>query len=233
MVLGINANDNFRDGEVTRALWEIGIFEAVVSNHKDKSVPETCAKNKQRKPIDSIWTSPGLAVLRCSFLPFHNEFGFQSDHRLVWADICNKDLLGHRPQHIYRAPRAKARSNNPDVRERFIQRFINRYGKEDIINDFQTLTYFCQQHREGKEIQDEILFLHDSLASKIEKIQLEVDNSLGKFFTGSVPWSPTIQVHRDRIDYWHWILRIKTGALTSKNAIKKLLIKLVSILEST
>ena len=49
---------------------------------------------------------------------------------------------------------------------------------------------------------------------------------LGKFFTGSIPWSPTIQVHRDRIDYWHRILWIKTGVLTSKNAIKKLSIKL-------
>ena len=33
-------------------------------------------------------------------------------------------------------------------------------------------------------------------------------------------------MHRDRIDYWHRILCIKTGVLTSKNAIKKLSIKL-------
>ena len=68
VVLGMDANDDVRDGEVTRALWEIGMFEAVVSNHKDKSVPATCAKNTQRKPIDNIWTSPGLTVLRCGFL---------------------------------------------------------------------------------------------------------------------------------------------------------------------
>ena len=146
------------------------MFEAVVSNHKDKSWPATCAKNTQRKPIDSILTSPGLAVLRCSFLPFHDAYGFQSDHQLVWADICNEDLLGHRPQHIYQALCAKTRSNDPDIREKFIQRCINRYGKEDIINDFQTLTYFCQQQREGKELRQEVIFLHSSLAPKIEKI---------------------------------------------------------------
>ena len=49
---------------------------------------------------------------------------------------------------------------------------------------------------------------------------------MGRFITKSVPWSPTIQVHRDRIDYWYPILCIKTGVLTSKNAIKKLSIKL-------
>ena len=120
VVLGMDANYDVREGEVTRALWEIGMFEAVVSNHKEKSVPATCAKNTQRKPIDSIRTSLGLTVLRCGFLPFHDTYGFQSDHRLVWANICNENLLGHRPKHIYRAPRAKASSNDSEVRENFI-----------------------------------------------------------------------------------------------------------------
>ena len=151
VVLGMDANDDVRDGELTKALWEVGIFEAVVSNHKEKSVPATCAKNTQQKPIDSIWTSPGLTVLRCGFLPFHDRKGFQSDHRMVWSDICNEDLLGHRPQYIYRAPRAKERSNDPDIRDKFIQRCLKKYGNEDVINEFQTLTYFCEKQREGKD----------------------------------------------------------------------------------
>ena len=55
---------------------------------------------------------------------------------------------------------------------------------------------------------------------------MDVDKSIGQFFTGQVPWSPALKVHCDRIDYWHRILRVKTGVLTSKNAIKKLSIKL-------
>ena len=132
----MDANDNVCNGEVTKALWEVGMFEAVVSNHKEESVPAICATNTQSIPIDSIWTSPGLAVLRCGFFPFHAVHGFQSNYRLGWADICNEDLLGHQPQHIYRAPWSKARSNGPDVHEKFIQRCIDRYGNEDIINDF-------------------------------------------------------------------------------------------------
>ena len=181
---------------------EIGIYKVVISNHGGESVPATCATNKQRKPIDSIWTSPGLKVLRCGFLPFHDVFGFQSDHRLIWADICNEDLLSHRPQHVYRAPRSKARSNDPCLREKFIQRCLEKYGAEDVINDFQTLSSFCQAARDSDEdMRDHISFLHDSLSTKIEKIQMEVEKSIGQFFTRSVPWSPTIQVHRDRIDY--------------------------------
>ena len=126
----------------------------------------------------------GLTILRCGFFPFHDAYGFQSDHQLVWADICNKDLLGHRPKHIYRALRFKARSNDPEVRESIIQRYINRCGNKEVISDFQTLKYFYQQQREWTDVRDKIIFLHESLASKIEKIQLEVDDSLGKFSLG-------------------------------------------------
>ena len=94
-MLGMDTNDNVQDGDITKTLWDIGMYEAVVSSHKEKSVPVTCAKNHERTPIDSISTSPGLTVLRCGFLPFHNVYGFHSGHRLVWADICNEDLLGH------------------------------------------------------------------------------------------------------------------------------------------
>ena len=57
-------------------------------------------------------------------------------------------------------------------------------------------------------------------------IQLEINKSLGQFFVEYVPWSPTIQVHCDCIDYWHCVLCIKIRVLTSKNAIKKLSIEL-------
>ena len=76
IVLGMDANDDVRNGKVTKALEEIGIYKAVVSNHGGESVPATCATNEQREPIDNIWTSPGLTVLHCGFLPFHDVYGF-------------------------------------------------------------------------------------------------------------------------------------------------------------
>ena len=90
----MDANDDVRDGEVSAALAEIGIGEAVLNNHKGESVPATCARNTLRKPIESIWTSPGLDVLRCGFLPFHSVYGFPSDHRMIWAEICNQSMFG-------------------------------------------------------------------------------------------------------------------------------------------
>ena len=80
VVLGMKANHDAQDGKVTKVLMEIGIFKVLVSNHSGESNPATCATNTQPKPIDSIWTSPGLTVLRCDFLPFHDVYSFQSEH---------------------------------------------------------------------------------------------------------------------------------------------------------
>ena len=170
VVLRTDANVDVRDRKVTKGLMELGMYEVVVSNHGGESVPATCATNKQREPIDSIWTSFGLTVLRCSFLTFHNVYSFQSDHRLIWANICNEDMLGHQPQCNYRAPRSKVRSNYPDIRKKYIQRCLEKYGYKDVINDFQTLVSFCQQTRDSKDTPNEIICLHASLTTKIEKI---------------------------------------------------------------
>ena len=104
VVLGMDTNEDVRDGAVSDALSEVGIVEAIINDHRGESVPATCARNTQRKPIDSIWTSPRLEVLRCGFLPFHSVHGFPSDHRMIWAEICNQSMFGHRPQHIFHVP---------------------------------------------------------------------------------------------------------------------------------
>ena len=143
--------------------------------------------------------------------PFHDVYGFQSEHRLIWADICNENILSHRPQHIHRAPNSKVRSNNPNIREKYILRCIKKYSSKDVINNFQTLVSFCQATRDSQDMSVDISHLHALLSEKIEKIQMEVYKSIGQFFTGEVPWLPALQVHRDCIDYWHLVLQIKTG----------------------
>lgn len=49
--LGMDANNNVWDGEVTKALLEIGMFEPVIINPRGESVLATCATNKQCKQL--------------------------------------------------------------------------------------------------------------------------------------------------------------------------------------
>lgn len=54
VVLSIDANDDVRDVYVFAALSCTGITEAIISNHREESIPATRAKNKQRKLTDNI-----------------------------------------------------------------------------------------------------------------------------------------------------------------------------------
>ena len=101
------------------------------------------------------------------------------------------------PQRIYSAPVSNVKSNDPDIREKYIQKCLEKYEREDVINDYQTLASFYEQTREGNDMRDETIHLHKSLADKIHKIKIEVDRSLAQFFNFSVPWSPQIQIHQN------------------------------------
>ena len=142
----MDTNNDVCDGEVTKALLEVGTFKAVVSNHVCESVLVTCATNKQRKLIDSMLTSPGLTVLKCGFLPFHEVYGFNSDHPLIWDDICDEDLLGHCPQHIYRAPVSNIKSNDPDIREMYIQQCLKSMNVKILSMIIKPLLCFVRKH---------------------------------------------------------------------------------------
>ena len=83
--------------------------EAIVKFHKDRIPPVTCATNTKCKVIDRIWMSPIIHILRCGFLPFYDLLCLISDHRLIWADICNQSLYGHRPQNVFRAPASRVK----------------------------------------------------------------------------------------------------------------------------
>jgi hypothetical protein len=130
VVLGMNANEDVRNGPVSKRLEEVGMMEGVINHHKTSSVPATCAKNKSRTPIDSIWISPGIEILQCGFLPFHDYKGFDSDHRLIWVEIDIASLFGHYPQHMWKVPSTRVRSNDPRCRDRYIEQVLQQYEEE-------------------------------------------------------------------------------------------------------
>ena len=54
VVLGMNANEDIRNGSVTLALEDVGMLKGIISKHRGTSVPATCATNQSRTPINGI-----------------------------------------------------------------------------------------------------------------------------------------------------------------------------------
>ena len=114
---------------------------------------------------------------------------------MIWAEICNQSMFGHRPQRIFRAPVSKVKSNDPAKREKYIEDVLLRFKAEDIMLSFATLQQYCWSQRQGVDVHEEIVHLHEELSTKMHQIRSEVDSKLSKFYNGSTPWSPQIPMH--------------------------------------
>ena len=132
VVLGLDANDDVRHGSVQKELANIGMYEAIIRHHPTKSVPATCNKNESRKPIDGIWISPGVEVLRCGYLPFDSYNGFSSDQRMVWAEIDNASIkLAHT---AYKKTKKDASEWRTGFQETFVTDKANERGLcEEVV----------------------------------------------------------------------------------------------------
>ena len=100
VVLGLDANNSVRSYSYSKRLEATSMDKLIIRFHKNKSPPTILNRNKTYKPIDSIWRSCGVEMIRCNFLPFHNYKGFDSDQRLVWVNFCNETYLRHGSQRI-------------------------------------------------------------------------------------------------------------------------------------
>lgn len=68
----MDTKNDVRRGKTSKAWEDIGLFEVILKFHNDKGLPDTCATSKNFKLIDSSCTSPGIDILQCGFIPFHD-----------------------------------------------------------------------------------------------------------------------------------------------------------------
>ena len=79
VMLGMDANEDARSGEVNDVLQAAGLHELILDLHRDLSPPATHNRNNQRQPIDGLWGTGGLTPSTGGYLAF--GAGCPSDHR--------------------------------------------------------------------------------------------------------------------------------------------------------
>ena len=99
-------------------------------------------------------------------------------------------MFGHQPQQIFRASVSKVKSQNPANREKYIEDVLEQFEAENVLLSFGTLQQYCESQRQGVDVHEEIVYVHEELSTKMHQIRSEVDLKLSKFYNGSTPWSP-------------------------------------------
>ena len=110
IVVGMDANDDLRSGEVARTLERLGLEERILQRHRDRTPQATYHRNTKGKPIDGIFSSPGVPVLAAGYYDW--DEAVTSTHRALWVDVSD-NLLGHSPRENPAFPVRRLRTDDP------------------------------------------------------------------------------------------------------------------------
>jgi hypothetical protein len=97
IVIGLDANDNVRTGDVNAMLRSLGLKEVHSLKHPHLSAEATCNKNMQDIPVDGIWASPSLECTAGGYYGFGEQVIGKTDHRMIWADFSYESAFGFQP----------------------------------------------------------------------------------------------------------------------------------------
>ena len=97
ILIGIDANDNIRTGDVNAMLYSKRLHDVHAKQHPHLPTEETCNKNTQGIPLDGIWASPSLECSAAGYCGFGEIVIGKTDHRMIWADFSYESALGFQP----------------------------------------------------------------------------------------------------------------------------------------
>ena len=86
IIITLDANEDVRTGATASFFNKFDMKECILHRHRRMSPPATNNKNQQRQPIDGIWTTAGIQVKKCGYLPFGKGCP-KTDQPALWADF--------------------------------------------------------------------------------------------------------------------------------------------------
>ena len=104
----------------------VGLKDSVTSIHPGKA-PATYQQG--RDPIDGIFISNTMSPSRAGYLGFGDIPG---DHRGIWVDIPNSEILGYNMNDISTPQARRLKLDDPRVVRRYLELLEGSFQKEKV-----------------------------------------------------------------------------------------------------
>jgi hypothetical protein len=222
VILGMDANEDVRRGETDEILGQAGLCEIILELHNDQSPPATHNRNNKRELIDGFWTTRGITITKGGYLAFGE--GFSSDHHALWFEALHSVALGQRLTEMALLQPKRLKSKDP----RLAKKYIKQVKLKMKTTGFQT-RFNAFKMNVTTDWNKMMLVEYNWLQNENTTICKEVESKLRKLFMGGVPWSPEIQILRDKIEAWYMLVRKKKNVQVSVKCIRRFLKKVPSI----
>jgi hypothetical protein len=186
IVIGLDMNEDARTGNTSTMLREIGLTDAIIKLHRPDIPPETNYKNNQGRPIDAIFTTPGIAPVEGGYMPY--KAFMDSDHRALWIDVPFTSFLGHNFPHMHNRIQCRVNPKDPRSVHKYTQWVHKYFKKQDnqILKDLEQL----KQMRLDNSPVESVIALHASIIQESNKAKHWAAKKTRRVFLGKYAWSP-------------------------------------------
>jgi hypothetical protein len=220
IIIGMDANEDVRTGDINALFEGLGLREAILDKHKDKSPPATQNRNTKRQPIDGIWVSACISISAGGYLAFGDAC--PSDHRMLWIEIQYSIAFGQKSPEIAKITPKRLKTSDP----RLVKKYNLRVKKAMRDNGFRKRYELLKKQTEFEAWNEEIMIeQYDQLDSDDREIRDTIERGIRKLTMGGIPWSPKLQPFRDAIELWKMIRRKRKGMKISVKRIRRFMIK--------
>jgi hypothetical protein len=222
VILGMDANEDVRRGEVDDLFTAAGLREIILDLHSDASPPATHNRNNERVPIDGIWATSGIIISKAGYLAFGD--GCPSDHRVLWFEATYSVAFGQRPTAMAPPQPKRLKAKDPRLTTKYIKKvkkLMKSRGFKSRFDEFKLQSSL--QWNSPLQVQ------YNKLQNENSDIRKEIERNLRRLCMGGVPWSPEIQVLRDTIELWSMLVRRKSRVRVSVKRIRRFLKRLPTI----
>ena len=221
LVIGMDKNHDVRKGPLQSMFDELNMRECITSHHPQKSPPATQNSNKNRTPIDGIWTSRSLTVLSSGYFEFGGAC--PSDHRGIWVDLDKQEFFGHRPRLMHNPVKLRLSEKDPRIRKRYLKRLKEAYNKSGIHKKFRELQKLYENRQSVDFNEATFSDQYNTLDKEILGIRQDLERKIKKVKAGNVPWSPALKAKVDKVELWRRVTTREQGKATSKTMIRRLI----------
>jgi hypothetical protein len=218
ILIGMDANDNVRTGDVNYMLRTKGLIDVHADKHPHLSTEATCNKNTQDIPVDGIWASPSLHCTAAGYLGFGEVIIGKTDHRMLYADFSYESTFGFQPpEPSYKTPQRLTLTD---------PRVIKKYNKilrqeHDRLN--LRPRAFALQEAIPNGLTPDQLQEYETLAHLDLCARRHANKKCRKLRMGALEYSDTLKTARGAIDLWDLMERKRNGIRASTKKIRRLM----------
>lgn len=128
VILGIDRKEDIITDALALKVKDLGLIDSILSLHSASSPPVTFNRNTTRTPINALWVSPNIGVLREGYCSFGGSHGMRSDHHQLWIEVDNSTILGKHLSSSFPTPCSKLSSDNPRLRNKYTKLVHQEYS---------------------------------------------------------------------------------------------------------